>query len=122
MNIKGVSKSIDSDSRNFSSTKPRKIFQFFKTGILSFQSVLTRIRPIFQILKTCKYKYDLNIFLNGPNFTRNGIIIPILLVKAIFFTSYSPENRSCSSRSMNISMLAKVLILTFFSSVGLKRL
>ena len=122
MNIKGVSKSIDSDSRNFSSTKPRKIFQFFKTGILSFQSVLTRIRPIFQILKTCKYKHDLNIFLNGPNFTRNGIIIPILLIKAIFFTSYSPENRSCSSRSMNIRMLAKVLILTFFSSVGLKRL
>ena len=50
--------------------------------------------------------------MNGPNFTRNGIIIPMLLVKAIFFTSYSSEGISFSSRSMTVRALAKVLILT----------
>ena len=34
---------------------------------------------------------NFNLFLNGPNFTRNGIIILVPLIKAIFFTSYSPE-------------------------------
>ena len=37
-------------------------------------------------LKACENKNDLNIFLNGSTFTRNGIIIPLLLTKATFFT------------------------------------
>ena len=33
----------------------------------------------------CEGEDDLDLFLNGPNFTPNRIIIPMLLVKAIFF-------------------------------------
>ena len=54
----------------------------------------------------------ISYFLNGPNFTRNGVNIPMLLIKAIFFTSYSLEGISFSSQSMNIRALVKVLILT----------
>ena len=35
-------------------------------------------------LKTCENENDLDIFLNGPTIARNGIIIPMLLTKAIF--------------------------------------
>ena len=60
-------------------------------------SALKKIRPVFQIFwqylnilkkkikNKCKNKDDLDIFLNGPNFTRNGIIIPMLFIKAFFF-------------------------------------
>ena len=46
---KGVSESMDSDDRNFSSVKPEQIFHFFKTGIFYSRSALKRIRPMFQI-------------------------------------------------------------------------
>ena len=60
----------------------------------------------------CENEDDLNLFLNRPNFIWNGIIIPVLLVKAIFFASYSPEGISFSPSSINIGALAKILILT----------
>ena len=60
----------------------------------------------------CEIEDDLDLFLNWSNFTRNGIIIPMLLIKANFLTNYSPEGVSFSSRSMNIRALAKVLHLT----------
>ena len=34
---------------------------------------------------------DLDLFLNGPNFIWNGMIISMLLIKTSFFKSYSPE-------------------------------
>ena len=54
------------------------------------------------------------------DFTRNRIIISMLLISTIF-TSYSSEGISFSSRSINIRALAKVLILTtgIFLSLGL---
>ena len=42
---------------------------------------------------------------------RNGKFILMLLIKAISFTSYSPQSTSFSSHSMNIRALVKVLIL-----------
>ena len=45
----GVSKSIDSDNRNFPSKKLQQILQFFQTRIFCFWSLLKRNRPTFQI-------------------------------------------------------------------------
>ena len=53
-----------------------------------------------------------DLFLNVPNFMRNGTIISTLLIKVILFTSYSPEVITFTSRIMNIRVLAKVLIPT----------
>ena len=39
----------------------------------------------------CENEDDLDLFLNGPNFMRNGIIIPMLLIKTIFFYKYLPR-------------------------------
>ena len=64
-------------------------------------------------LKTSlKLRMIFDLFLNGPNFMRNGTIISTLLIKVILFTSYSPEVITFTSRIMNIRVLAKVLILT----------
>ena len=60
----------------------------------------------------CETEGDLDLFLNGPNFTRNGVITPMLLIKAIFLQVNSLEGISFSSRSMKIKALVKVLILT----------
>ena len=38
-----------------------------------------------KIKNKCENEDDLDLLLNGPNFTSNGIIIPMLLIKAIFF-------------------------------------
>ena len=67
---------------------------------------------------------DLDLFFYGPNFMRNEIITHMMLLKAILFTSYSPEGISFSSRSMNMRALVKVLIMTtgIFSFVGLVEL
>ena len=56
---------------------------------------------------------NFNLFLNGPNFTRNGIIILVPLIKAIFLQVTHQKDISFSSLSMNIreSDIAKVLIL-----------
>ena len=45
----GVSKSIDSDNRNFPSMKLQQILQFFQTRTFCFWSLLKRNRPTFQI-------------------------------------------------------------------------
>ena len=73
-----------------------------------------------KIKNKCENEDDLHLFLNGPNFTQNRIVIPMLLIKTIFFTCYSPEI-SFSSQSMDTRALAKVLIFddTNFSFVGL---
>ena len=42
----------------------------------------------------CEHEGDLDLFLNGPNLTWNEIIIRMVLIKALFFTSYSPEGIS----------------------------
>ena len=38
-----------------------------------------------KVKNKCVNEDDLYLFLNGPNFTRNGIIIPMPLIKAIFW-------------------------------------
>ena len=95
---KGVSESIDSDNKNFSSVKPQQIFQlFFNQNILfrkctkkdqtNISDILTLFEYILRmkINNKCEYEDDLDLFLNRPNFKRNGIIIPTLLIKTIFF-------------------------------------
>ena len=127
---KGDSKSIDSDDRNFSSVKPQ---QFFLNPNILFpgnsKKDQTYISDILTLLE-CKLRIEIknkgekeddpHLFLNGSNFIRSWIIIPMLLIKVIFFTSYSPGGISFSSRSRNMRVLVKVLILTtgiFFSLV-----
>ena len=40
-------------------------------------------------MKTYEFEEDLDLFLNGPNFTLNEILITILLTKAIFLNLLS---------------------------------
>ena len=78
--------------------------------------ILTLLGYILRIKIKNKFETEGNIdlFFNGPTFMRNGIIIPMLLIKTILLYKL-PEGISFSSRSMNIRALVKVLI----SSVGL---
>ena len=46
-----------------------------------------------KIKKKCENVEGLDLFLNGPNFTRNGIIIPMQLRKGDFF--YKLFTRRC---------------------------
>ena len=75
-----------------------------------------------KIKKKCENEDGLDLFLNGSNFIRNGIIISMLLIKAIFVTSYLPEGISFSLRSANMRALVVILILTtgIFLSLDLR--
>ena len=90
---KAVNKSFDSDDMCFSSMK----FSIFLNWNILFpecskkdQTYMSDILKLFEYILRIKIKNkcvnedDLYLFLNGPNFTRNGIIIPMLLIKAIF--------------------------------------
>ena len=46
--------------------------------------MLFQYRLRIKIKNRCENEDGLDIFLNGPNFIRNVIIIPMLLIKAIF--------------------------------------
>ena len=66
-----------------------------------------------QNFKKWENEGDLNLFLNVPNFMRNGIIISMLLVMAFFKVTYQKVYLSVNIRaSVNIIALAKVSILT----------
>ena len=78
---KGVSQSIDSDDRNFSTVKPQQIFQFFlnrnilllecfKKNQTYISDVLTLFEYILRIKfkNKCKNEDDFDLFLNGPSF------------------------------------------------------
>ena len=123
--LKGISKIIDYGDKNFSSVKPQQIFNLFLNQNILFQecpktnqTYISDILTLFECMlriKINKNKWEnddnLILFWNRPNFIRNEIIIHILLIKAISFTSYSPEGTSLSLRSMNMRALVKVLIL-----------
>ena len=82
--------------------------QTYISDLLTLFEYILRIK----IKNKCENEDDLDPFLNGSNFIRNWIIVPMLLIKAIIFTSYSPEGICFGSRSMNMTALVKVLILT----------
>ena len=105
---KGVSESTDSDDRSFSSVKPPHFF-FLNRNILfsecskKDQTYISKILTLFEYMSRIKIKNkfengdDLDLFLNGSNFMWNEIITPMLPIKTIFLTSYSPEGISFSS-------------------------
>ena len=78
--------------------KPQQFFNFFNRNILFpecckiYQTYISDILTLFEYIPRIKIKFenkcenkdDLDLFLNGPNFVWNGIIIPMLLIKAIF--------------------------------------
>ena len=93
---KGVSKSIDSDDRNFSSVKPQQ-FVFLSNRNILFpecsykdQTYISDIFTLFEyiirikIKNKCENEDDLYLFLNGPNLIRNGVSISMMLIKPIF--------------------------------------
>ena len=51
--------------------------------INNFQDIVKFVQ--FSFLKKWENENDLDLFLNGPNFMRNGIIISVLFIKAIFY-------------------------------------
>ena len=78
--------------------------------INNFQDIVKFVQ--FSFLKKWENENDLDLFLNGPNFMRNGIIISALFIKAIFLNiTYQKGGISFSPRSMHIRPFAKVLIL-----------
>ena len=80
------------------------------------QTYISVVLTLFEYTQRIKIKSknkcenDLDLFLNGPNFIQNGIH-SYAAHKGDFFTSYSPEGISFSSKSMNMRALVKVLIL-----------
>ena len=77
---------------NFESTVKR----IFLTKIFYSWSALKRIRPMNlsfsaciknQNLKKCENEDNLNLFLDGPNFMRNRITNPMLVIIAFCFKS-----------------------------------
>ena len=109
------------------------IFFFLNRNILfpecskKDQTYISVILTLFEYTLRIKIKFknkcknDLDLFLNGPNFIKNGIH-SYAAHKGDFFTSYSPEGISFSSKSMNMRALVKVLILAigFFLSLVLR--
>ena len=104
---KGVSKIIDSEDRNFSSMKPQQVFPFSLNQNILFlgcsknnktyiSDILTLFEYIYKVSKLKTWKWA-QIFLNGPYFTRNGIIIPVLLIKAVFFKKVNHQNAYLSA-------------------------
>ena len=82
----------------------------YQTYISDFLTLFEYI-PRIKIKSKCENEDDLDLFLNGPSIIRNGIVIPMLLIKAIFSQVFH-QSVSFSSRSMNMRALVKVLILT----------
>ena len=82
--------------------------QTYITDTLTLFEYILRIK----IKNKCENENDLDIFLKGSNFMWDGIITPMLVIKDVFYTSYSPEGIFFSSRSTNIKALAKELVLT----------
>ena len=78
--------------------------------INNFQDIVKFVQ--FSFLKKWENENDLDLFLNGPNFMSNRIIIFVLFTKVIFFISYPKGGISFSPRGMNIRTFPKVLILT----------
>ena len=81
--------------------------EYFIPGVLLKRSDLCfYLLALFEYLLRIKIKKkkkrenedDLDLFLNGPNFMWNGMIISMLLIKTSFFKSYSPEGISFSSQ------------------------
>ena len=62
------------------------------TLINNFQDIVKFVQ--FSFFKKRENQNDLDLFLNGPYFMRNGILISVLFIKAIYI-SFSP-------RSMNL--------------------
>ena len=54
--------------------------QTYIAAILRLFEYMLRIK----IKNKCENEDDLDLFLNGPNFIWNAIIIPMLLIKTIF--------------------------------------
>ena len=81
----------------------------FKEDLTYILDILTLFAYILRIKikNKCGNQNDLDLFLNGSNFIQNGIIISMLLIKAISFTSCSPEGIPFSSRSMNMRAFSK---------------
>ena len=78
--------------------------------INNFQDIVKFVQ--FSFLKKWENENDLDLFLNGPNFMSNRIIISVLFTKVIFFISYPKGGISFSPRGMNRRTFPKVLILT----------
>ena len=53
------------------------------TLINNFQDIVKFVQ--FSFFKKWENENALDLFLNGPNFMRNGIIISVLFIKAIFY-------------------------------------
>ena len=66
--------------------------------LLALFEYLLRIKIKKKKKKKRENEDDLDLFLSGPNFMWNGMIISMLLIKTSFFKSYSPEGISFSSR------------------------
>ena len=69
-------------NRNILFPKCSKIDQTYISDILTLFEYIPRIKIKFK--NKCENKDDLDLFLNLLNFVWNGIIIPMLLIKAIF--------------------------------------
>ena len=92
---KDVSESIDYGGRNFSRSLKKK-FNFFKPKYFipevfwKNQTYISDILTLFEcilrikIKNKCENEDNLDLFLNEPNFLRNGIIIPMLLFRRFF--------------------------------------
>ena len=115
MSIRALAKVLILMAGIFPAWSLNKFFNFFKLECTKKdQTYVSDILTLFEYILRIKIKHkcgsedDLDFYLNGPNFTRNEIIIPVLLIKAIFGASYSLEGLSFSSQ---IRVSAKVLIL-----------
>ena len=84
----------------------------------SFNAISICIKNQNLIWKNWENEDDLNLFLDGPNFMQNEIIIPMLLIRVVIL-SHSQKGISFNSQNVNIRVLVKALILTsgiFFRS------
>ena len=123
VNISALAKVLTVTTGMFPLWSLNKFFNFLNRNILFLEcskkdytyisDFLTLLGYVLGIKIKNKFENedDLDLFLNSPNFMRNGIIILIQLIKAIFFCKLL-TSKSFSSRSMNKRALAEVLILT----------
>ena len=92
-------------NRNILFLECSKNIQTYISDTFTLFEYILRIK----IKSKCENEDDLDLSLNGPK--RNGIIIPMPLIKAILFWQV-PQGISSSSLIMNIRVLPKELILT----------
>ena len=121
LEIRALAKVLILTTGIFSAWSLNKFFNFFKMNNLFpecskkdqtyISDILTLFEYVLRIkIKKCENEDDLDLFLNGSNFTRNKIIINYFINHKVML--YSPESISFNSQSINIGALAKVLILT----------